>query len=67
MKGSITEFESKSAGNSSGFGFGPVSLGNKHEEAHVGLIIQLVDTVPVWCWTTAPSRAKLPREARVSV
>ncbi len=44
VKGSITEFESKSAGNSTGFGFGPVNLGNKHEEAHVGLIIQLVDT-----------------------
>jgi curli biogenesis system outer membrane secretion channel CsgG len=44
VKGSITEFESKSAGNSSGFGFGPLSVGNKHDEAHVGLIIQLVDT-----------------------
>lgn len=44
VKGSITEFESKSAGNSSGFGFGPLSLGNNKSEAHVGLIIQLVDT-----------------------
>jgi len=44
VKGSITEFDSKSSGNSSGVGFGPLSFGNKHEEAHVGLIIQLVDT-----------------------
>ena len=44
VKGAVTEFENKSAGSGTGIGFGPVQLANKREEAHVGLIIRLIDT-----------------------
>jgi curli biogenesis system outer membrane secretion channel CsgG len=44
VKGAVTEFENKSAGSGTGIGFGPVKLANKREEAHVGLIIRLIDT-----------------------
>jgi curli biogenesis system outer membrane secretion channel CsgG len=44
IKGTITEFENKSAGSGSGLGVGPVRLSNKREEAHVGLIVRLIDT-----------------------
>jgi curli biogenesis system outer membrane secretion channel CsgG len=44
IKGTITEFESKSAGSGTGFGFKKFRIGNKREEAHVGLIIRLIDT-----------------------
>lgn len=44
IKGAITEFENKSAGSSTGIGIGVVRLANKREEAHVGLIIRLIDT-----------------------
>ena len=44
IKGAITEFESKSSGGGAGIGFGGVNIGGKSEEAHVGLIIRLIDT-----------------------
>jgi curli biogenesis system outer membrane secretion channel CsgG len=44
IKGTITEFENKSAGSGTGFGIGGIRLANKREEAHVGLIIRLIDT-----------------------
>jgi curli biogenesis system outer membrane secretion channel CsgG len=44
IKGTVTEFENRSSGSASGIGFGGVRLGNKREEAHVGLIIRLIDT-----------------------
>ena len=44
IKGAVTEFEAKSAGSDTGIGVGPVRLGGKREEAHVGLIIRLIDS-----------------------
>ena len=44
IKGTVTEFENKSAGSGTGIGFGGIQLANKREEAHVGLIIRLIDT-----------------------
>jgi curli biogenesis system outer membrane secretion channel CsgG len=44
VKGTVTEFENKSSGSENGVGFGGFSIGNKREEAHVGLIIRLIDT-----------------------
>lgn len=44
IKGTITEFENKAAGSGTGIGFGGIRLNNKREEAHVGLIIRLIDT-----------------------
>jgi curli biogenesis system outer membrane secretion channel CsgG len=44
VKGTITEFESQSGGSGTGIGLGPVRLGGKSAEAHVGLIIRLIDT-----------------------
>lgn len=44
VKGTVTEFENKSSGSESGVGFGGFNIGNKREEAHVGLIIRLIDT-----------------------
>lgn len=44
VMGTITEFEQKSAGSASGVGIGGFRVGNKKEEAHVGLIVRLVDT-----------------------
>ena len=44
IKGTVTEFENASAGSSTGIGVGPVKLGGKREEAHVGLIIRLIDS-----------------------
>jgi curli biogenesis system outer membrane secretion channel CsgG len=44
IKGTITEFENKAAGSGTGIGFGGIRLANKREEAHVGLIIRLIDT-----------------------
>ncbi len=44
IKGTITEFENKAAGSGTGIGFGGIKLANKREEAHVGLIIRLIDT-----------------------
>src|SRR6266404_3105929 len=39
VKGTVTEFESASSGSENGVGFGGFKIGNKREEAHVGLII----------------------------
>ncbi len=44
IKGTVTEFENKSAGSGAGIGFGGVRVGSKKGEAHVGLIIRLIDT-----------------------
>lgn len=44
IKGTVTEFESQSSGSENGVGFGGFHIGNKREEAHVGLIIRLIDT-----------------------
>jgi len=44
IKGTITEFESKSSGSGAGIGFGGVRIGSKKGESHVGLIIRLIDT-----------------------
>jgi curli biogenesis system outer membrane secretion channel CsgG len=44
VKGTVTEFENLSQGSDSGIGFGGFKIGAKREEAHVGLIIRLIDT-----------------------
>lgn len=44
IKGTVTEFESKESGSGTGIGFGGVRVGGKRGEAHVGLIIRLIDT-----------------------
>jgi curli biogenesis system outer membrane secretion channel CsgG len=44
VKGTVTEFEDKSQGSDSGVGFGGFKIGAKRSEAHVGLIIRLIDT-----------------------
>lgn len=44
VKGTITEFESESAGSGTGIGFKGFRIGGKREEAHVGLIVRLIDT-----------------------
>jgi len=44
IKGAITEFEAESSGSGTGIGFGGVRIGGRNEEAHVGLIIRLIDT-----------------------
>ena len=44
IKGTVTEFENKSAGSGTGIGIGGITLKNNREEAHVGLIIRLIDT-----------------------
>jgi curli biogenesis system outer membrane secretion channel CsgG len=44
VMGTITEFESQSSGSDSGVRFGGFRVGGKHERAHVGLILRLIDT-----------------------
>ena len=44
VKGTITEFDNNSSGSASGIGIAGFRVGNKKEEAHVGLIIRLIDT-----------------------
>jgi len=44
IKGTITEFEDKSAGGGAGVSVGKLKLGGKGGMAHVGLIIRLIDT-----------------------
>ena len=44
VKGTVTEFETKSSGSGTGIGLFGVRVGGKKEEAHVGLIIRLIDT-----------------------
>jgi curli biogenesis system outer membrane secretion channel CsgG len=44
IKGTVTEFEAKSSGSGSGIGIGGVRIGSDKGEAHVGLIIRLIDT-----------------------
>ncbi len=44
VKGTVTEFENSATGSQNGVGFGGFKIGNKREEAQVGLIIRLIDT-----------------------
>jgi len=44
IKGTVTEFESKSSGSGSGISLFGVSVGSKKGTAHVGLIVRLIDT-----------------------
>jgi curli biogenesis system outer membrane secretion channel CsgG len=44
IKGTITEFEEKSAGGGGGLSVGKFKVGGKGGMAHVGLIIRLIDT-----------------------
>lgn len=44
IKGTITEFEEKSAGGGSGFSIKGFNIGSKKGEAHVGVIIRLIDS-----------------------
>ncbi len=44
VQGTITEFENNSSGSAKGIGFGGFHVGNSHQEAHIGLIIRLIDT-----------------------
>jgi curli biogenesis system outer membrane secretion channel CsgG len=44
VKGTVTEFEQNSSGSANGIGFGGFKVGNNRAEAHVGLIIRLIDT-----------------------
>ena len=44
IKGTITEFEAQSGGSGTGVSLFGVSVGGKKEEAHVGIIIRLIDT-----------------------
>jgi curli biogenesis system outer membrane secretion channel CsgG len=44
VKGTVTEFEDKSSGSANGIGFGGFKIANNRSEAHVGLIIRLIDT-----------------------
>ena len=44
IKGAVTEFENKSLGSATGIGIGPVRVANKREEAHVAVIIRLIDS-----------------------
>jgi curli biogenesis system outer membrane secretion channel CsgG len=44
IKGTITEFESKSAGSGSGLSFGGFSIGSKKSTAHVAIILRIIDT-----------------------
>jgi curli biogenesis system outer membrane secretion channel CsgG len=44
VKGTVTEFELTEAGSGAGIDFKGFKIGAKREEAHVGLIIRLIDT-----------------------
>jgi curli biogenesis system outer membrane secretion channel CsgG len=44
LKGTITEFALEESGSGSGIGFMGISVKNKKSEAHIGLIIRLIDT-----------------------
>jgi curli biogenesis system outer membrane secretion channel CsgG len=44
IKGTVTEFEEKSGGSGSGFSFGGIQLGSDAAEAHVGVILRIIDS-----------------------
>ena len=44
VKGTVTEFEAKSSGGGSGISLFGVNVGANKSEAHVGIIIRLIDT-----------------------
>jgi len=44
VKGTVTEFEAQSSGSGTGISLFGVSVGSKKGEAHVGVIIRLIDT-----------------------
>lgn len=44
IKGIITEYESRSSGGDSRIAVGGIRVGGRREDAHVGLLLQLIDT-----------------------
>jgi curli biogenesis system outer membrane secretion channel CsgG len=44
IKGTVTEFEENSKGSANGVGFGGFGISNKRSEAHMAVIIRLIDT-----------------------
>ncbi|MGE5238267.1 MAG: CsgG/HfaB family protein [Chloroflexota bacterium] len=44
IKGAVTEFEERTSGGGAGIGIMGFRLGGRKEDAHVGLIIRLIDT-----------------------
>jgi curli biogenesis system outer membrane secretion channel CsgG len=44
VKGTITEFESRSTSSDSRISLGGIKVGGKREEAHVGLILRVIET-----------------------
>ncbi len=44
IKGTITEFESETSGGGSGISFKGITLGQESTNAHVGLMIRIIDT-----------------------
>jgi curli biogenesis system outer membrane secretion channel CsgG len=44
IKGTVTEFEEKSGGSGSGFNFGGIQLGSDAAEAHVAVILRIIDS-----------------------
>lgn len=44
VQGTITEYDNSSSGNANGIGIGGFHIGNSKQEAHVGMIIRLLDT-----------------------
>ena len=44
IKGTVTEFESETSGGGSGFSFKGITLGQESTNAHVGLMIRIIDT-----------------------
>jgi curli biogenesis system outer membrane secretion channel CsgG len=44
IKGTVTEFEEKSGGSGSGFNIGGIQLGSNAAEAHVAVILRIIDS-----------------------
>ena len=44
VKGTVTEFEENSGGSGSGFNIGGITFGSNASEAHVAVIIRIIDT-----------------------
>jgi curli biogenesis system outer membrane secretion channel CsgG len=44
IKGTVTEFEEKSGGSGSGFSFGGIKVGSDAAEAHVAVILRIIDS-----------------------
>jgi curli biogenesis system outer membrane secretion channel CsgG len=63
IKGTITEFENKSAGSSGGVNVGPLSSNNKHDEAVVELNLRLIDTTTAQVLDTETIEGKAKSES----